>query len=324
MEDYLSSPLAGAYGLTHSDLSRMVATGRLQRITRGGFYAGTDPQALAVRARAVGVATSPDVIACRRTAAWLWGLDVLPPGKGQTQWPVEVVVLSRARTPPRRPGVVAYQTDRLSPYDVTTLGGVALTTQERTALDCARWLPRLEAVAALDQFLARGVSRAGLVACAAELGGRRNARRLREVVDLGDGGAQSPPESWVRVLVTDAGLPRPRSQIRLVLPNERVAYLDMGVERYRVGIEYDGGEHHTSAEDTAHDEWRRAQIRRLGWTLVIVRKDELFGSPATFLERVAERLWDGGWRPSPEESVRLQRQLRLLGSPEARHRRYAA
>ncbi|WP_055479411.1 hypothetical protein [Sphaerimonospora mesophila] len=43
MEDYLSSPLVGAYGLTYSDLSRMVATGRLQRITRGGFYAGADP-----------------------------------------------------------------------------------------------------------------------------------------------------------------------------------------------------------------------------------------------------------------------------------------
>ncbi|MEU7886853.1 type IV toxin-antitoxin system AbiEi family antitoxin [Microbispora bryophytorum] len=323
MEEYLSSPLAPAYGLGRHDLSRLVASGRFWRPTRGGYYAGPDPRALAVRAHALGI-TSRDVVACRRTAAWLWGLDVLPPGKRQDEWPVEVVVPGGARTPPRRAHVIGRQSDRLPPGDVTSVGGVTVTTQERTALDCARWLPRLEAVAALDQFLARGVARERLRARAAELSGRRNARRLREAIALGDAGAQSPPESWVRVLVVDAGLPRPRPQVRVELPEKRVAYLDMGVERYRVGIEYDGHDHHSSVEDRAHDEWRRAQIRRLGWRLVIVRKNELFGSPATFLERVAERLWESGWRPTPGESLQLQRQLRLLGSPEARYRRYAA
>jgi hypothetical protein len=28
----------------------------------------------------------------RRTAAWLWGLDVLPPGASAANWPVEILV----------------------------------------------------------------------------------------------------------------------------------------------------------------------------------------------------------------------------------------
>ena len=103
MEEYLSSPLASAYGLSRSDTSRLVSTGRFWRVTRGGLYAGPDPRALAVRAHALGI-TSRDVVACRRTAAWLWGLDVLPPGKRHDEWPVEVVVPSGGRPPPRRRG----------------------------------------------------------------------------------------------------------------------------------------------------------------------------------------------------------------------------
>jgi hypothetical protein len=66
-------------------------------------------------------------------------------------------------------------------------------------------------VAALDQFLRRQVDIESLGSRASALAGRRNARRLREVLWLGDAGAQAPSESWTRVLIIDAGLPRPRT-----------------------------------------------------------------------------------------------------------------
>ncbi|GAA3737035.1 hypothetical protein GCM10022205_23770 [Spinactinospora alkalitolerans] len=49
--------------------------------------------------------------------------------------------------------------------------GVRATTLERTALDCGRLLPRLEALAALDQFVRIGVSRVDLLRRCADMRG---------------------------------------------------------------------------------------------------------------------------------------------------------
>jgi hypothetical protein len=59
-----------------------------------------------------------------------------------------------------------------------------------------------------------------------------------------DGGAQSPKESWLRLVLIDAGLPRPVTQIH-VTDNPLVAYLDMGWKEPKVALEYDGDQHRT-------------------------------------------------------------------------------
>ncbi|MFC7733325.1 hypothetical protein [Actinomadura keratinilytica] len=153
---------------------------------------------LAARASMISRLPAPHAIVARRTAAWLWGLDVLPPGVRQWRWDVELVLPGRDLPP-----------DELPAEHIVEEAGVRVTSLARTALDCARWLPRLEAVAALDQFLRRGADPASLAAMARDLAGRPNARRLRDVLRLGDGGAASPGESWTRVMVVDTGFPGP-------------------------------------------------------------------------------------------------------------------
>ncbi|GAA4083313.1 hypothetical protein [Actinomadura miaoliensis] len=253
---------------------------------------------LAVRASMISRLLAPHAVIARRTAAWIWGLDVLPPGVNQWQWDVELV----------RPGH-DLPPDELPAEDIVEEAGVRVTSMARTALDCARWLPRREAVAALDQFLRRGVDPASLAAMARDLAGRPNARRLRDVLRLGDSGAASPGESWTRVMVVDTGFPRPRTQIGVAGPYGEPLFVDLGYEQLRVGLEYDGERHHTGAQARAHDERRRRWLRKeKEWEVIPVTKD-LLARPAPYLEALLTALLQRGWSPDDATLNRIASRL---------------
>jgi len=93
----------------------------------------------------------------------------------------------------------------------------------------------------------------------------RGIRNLRTAVDLMDGGAQSPKETELRLLLIDAGYPRPRTQIPVVDEAGYVfAYLDMGWEDVMIAVEYDGEQHRTDRAQWAWDikRLRKAHRRR--------------------------------------------------------------
>ncbi|MEV4012129.1 DUF559 domain-containing protein [Nonomuraea angiospora] len=175
---------------------------------------------------------------------------------------------------------------------------------ERTALDCARWLPRMEAVAILDQFARRGVDLEAL------WHRPLNSWRLRDILGLADRGAASPRESWLRVILVEGGLPRPTTQIRVALDDDRFAYLDLGWEEFKVAVEYDGQEHHTSPADQQRDADRREELRRRGWRVIAVRRDVIPGQIADLLHHVASALIECGWQPGPERTNHILRRIR--------------
>jgi very-short-patch-repair endonuclease len=224
--------------------------------------------------------TGEDVVG-RRTAAWLWGLDVMPPGRPAADWPVELLTARRPGLD--RPGTITYKAS-LPVDDVVEISGIRCTSLERTALDCVRWLPRYEAVAALDQFLRRGVDKEALRA-------RTPGLRALERIEMGDAGAQSPGESRTRAIILAAGLPRPRCQVE-VGPYR----LDLGYEQYRVGVEYDGEEHHTGPASRLHDARRRALISQQGWKILIVDKT-ILTDPVPYLDALLTDLMSRGWDP---------------------------
>jgi hypothetical protein len=285
---------AYARGLTPKQLWQHTRARVITRLCRDVYVDG-QADGLAIRAGALGSLLPRHVVIGRRSAAWLWGLDVLPPGQGEEAWPVELLVPA-GRVPPRRPGCLGFSTD-LPQADVTEAMDARVTTLERTAVDCARWLPRLEAVAALDQFLRRGVDQDALAERAQLLAGRRNARHLREVIALGDAGAASPPESWTRVIIVDAGFPRPVTQLRVPAPNGGSYFLDLALPEYQVAVEYDGEPFHSRPEDRRYDEMRRAWIRRLGWEIIVVTGAEVLGDVRPFFNALADVLLSRGWDP---------------------------
>ncbi|MEY9213224.1 DUF559 domain-containing protein [Thermobifida halotolerans] len=200
--------------------------------------------------------------------------------------------------------------------------GVAVTTRERTVLDCARRLPRLEAVAAVDQLLSLGADTDQVDGLVSSLTGHSHARRVRSVLDGADPQAASAMESWCRCLVRDAEPPHPHSQVPLLLPDGRRAFLDLGFPRYRLALEYDGREHHTRPADQSHDKRRRAQFRDLGWEVLVVTSANVVESPDQVLSALLLRLQRRGWAPHPARLRRIQRRINYMAMCRRRDREH--
>ncbi|GAA2417781.1 hypothetical protein GCM10010191_30560 [Actinomadura vinacea] len=241
----------------------------------------------ATRAALIGRLHPPRIVA-RRAAAWIWGLDVLPPDPYESHHEVDMT-----------------GEEELPPSHIVEESGLRLTSLPRTALDCARWLPRMEAVAALDQFLRAGVEPAVLRGMAQDLKGLPNCSRLRETLRLGDPGAASPGESRTRFILVDTGFPKPRTQVPVMGPRGDLFYIDLGYEKFRVGMEYDDEQHYTGPHARARDEGRRRWLaREKGWEIIPVTRDFL-PCPAPYLKALLTALLNRGWDPDDKTMDRI-------------------
>lgn len=285
---------------------RTLGTWRRARILGG---VNTPALPLIDRARCVTRAI-PQAVACRRTAAHIWGVDPLASATPATGRPVEII----APGPLTIPGCLIHVMSVPS-GDVTEHVGVRLTTPDRTAFDCARWSPRLEAVTMIDQFLRRGVDLDDL------LHRPTDSRRVRDILALADRRAASPRESWLRVILIDGGLPRPTAQLRVPLPGGRNVYLDLGWEPYKVAVEYDGRAHHARPADQRRDDLRRQELNRLGRRVIVVGRDVIPARTAEFLEHVAGALIERGWQPGPDGMIHILSRVRAARRFRPRPRR---
>lgn len=222
----------------------------------------------------------PDIYVLKRTApslgrntfgAWLWsGRNGVIAGRAAAAlhgalWvdaatPIEMIWRSS-----RSPSGIVVRNERIDADEIVIIDDMAVTSPARTALDIARHLPRDVAVRHLDA-LARAT---GVEACDAALLAERypRARGLRRsavALNLMDPGAQSPKETWLRLVLIDAGLPAPRTQIRVTdCVNE--AFIDMGYDEPMVGLDYEGQQHSADRSRYVHDIGRAELIDREGW-----------------------------------------------------------
>lgn len=96
----------------------------------------------------------------------------------------------------------------------------------------------------------------------------RGLRQFERALELFDPGAQSPKETWLRLLLMDEGFPRPQTQIPVLGPDGRRKYfLDMGWEDLMLAVEYDGEQH---ATQIGYDIPRNEYLAAAGWTVVTV------------------------------------------------------
>lgn len=186
------------------------------------------------------------------------------------------------------PGVIVRR-ERISAAEVVDLAGLSVTKPDRTAFDLGRHLPRNNAVSHLDALsAATGLISTDVLPLLARYKGARGIRGCRKALSLMDGGAQSPRESWLRLLLIDGGLPRPATQIAVRgAAGAASAYLDMGWEDPRVAVEYDGDHHRTDRTQYVKDIRRWEMIEDLGWRVVRVVKED---RPDQILRRVHDAL----------------------------------
>jgi hypothetical protein len=187
----------------------------------------------------------------RARAAWLWsGGDATLTGFSAaavlgTKWldagePAELCRPNRHALP----GIVAHSY-QLDIREVLIVNGIRITTPERTAFDLGRSLPWRRAVPVLDALAnATNFKVTDVVSLAVAKPGSRGIRRLRSTLKFVDGGAESPQESRVRLVLVSGGLPPPETQIEFAdefgVTRIRV---DMGWREWRVAVEYDGVQH---------------------------------------------------------------------------------
>jgi hypothetical protein len=151
--------------------------------------------------------------------------------------------------------------------EVTTVNGMRVTTPARTALDIASRNPLTSAVASLDALArATRLPMAEVVALAERHRGMRGIRNAHKLIDLVDPGAESPRETWLRLLLIHGGFPRPTTQIPV--RNEYgalVAVLDMGWEDRKIAAEYDGDHHRLDRKQFNTDIRRAENVTEQGW-----------------------------------------------------------
>ncbi len=153
--------------------------------------------------------------------------------------------------------------------------GMLVASPARTALDIGRYLQFDESVAHLDALArATAVSSSEVLALSYRYAGARGVRCCRTAVTMMDAGAQSPKETWLRLLIIAAGFPRPQTQIPLYEYGHPVAHLDMGWSAIRVAVEYDGDQHRTDRATYVKDLRRAEIVERLGWINVRIVKED--------------------------------------------------
>ncbi len=237
---------ARAAGLTRGRLraADLTSTGRL-------LYQRSDWEFdLPGVARALSAAT-PGAWISHLTAAALLGLW-LPPWLQDSR---ELHLSKPKALPPaRRSGVVGH-TVLAFPDETMCWEGIHMSTPARTWLDLARLLPLEHLVAVGDQLVRppRPASSCGRKpgpasrSCGWSLPGTQRSRassRRVTAVELFRCGSDSAPETFLRLALTDAGLPEPGLQVRIDpgrSPTRRPPTSGTGPRR--IAIQYDGGHH---------------------------------------------------------------------------------
>ncbi len=209
-------------------------------------------------------------------------------------------LLYRHRRPPT--GIIAWL-DRIPPDETQLIRDIQVTTPARTAFDLASRYPLVKAVAAIDALArATRLKAVDIEQCIERHKGHRNIRRARHALTLVDPGAESPQETWLRLLVIEAGYPPPQTQIPVYgRYGDLVGIVDMGWKEIKLALEYEGDHHRTNRrvfnKDIARHE---AMTTDLDWIAIRVTAEDV---PGGILRRLGAA-WSRRGRQPPTPAAR--------------------
>lgn len=232
------------------------------------------------RARVLTAAT-PGAWVSHETAAVITDLG-LPPWLGDCA----SIHLSKPHELPRvrRSGVIGHRV-RIIPGELADVDGIPVTAPPRTWLDLAAALPLNYLVALGDQLIrmprpglelrsAPYAYKDGLRLLIRQHPNMKGVEKARLALEEMRVGADSFPETFLRLALLDAGLPEPELQVRLDPDNDRSPAADIGYRRHRMAMQYDGA-HHRTREQQSRDNRRDAAFVNAGWAYFKANADDL-------------------------------------------------
>ncbi|MFN6549856.1 hypothetical protein ACP6C7_02305 [Mycolicibacterium septicum] len=196
----------------------------------------------------------------------------------------------------RPPSGLIVRNETLADDEIKRVVGLPVTTPVRTAFDLGRHLPRDDAVARIDALAwTLQVTADDVTPLIDRYPGIRGIRALKVALPLVDSGADSPRETWLRLQLTDAGMPPDQTQIVVIQGRGRiVAKLDMGWERFMVGVNYDGIFHQSDRRRYVQDQKTLRKLEAMGWIVIrVIAEDNI----VDVLARVEQALRSRGWHP---------------------------
>jgi hypothetical protein len=258
----MGQPFIGSEAVENGSLTKSDLRSRYTRVFRDVYASPGSELTPLLRAEAGWLWSRRRGVVAGFSAAALYRAKWVDPG-----WPAELIHDNRHRLP----GLQVWG-DRFESDELDRVGAIPVTRPARTALDLACWHPLAVSVAAIDALArATELKFADLELLSQRYPGRRGIRRARQAVNLADAGAESPKESWLRVILIRAGLPRPQTQIPVYdEAGNLLARLDMGWENLKVAAEYDGDHHRTDRAQFARDIKRIEMLERMGWIIIRV------------------------------------------------------
>ncbi|OBK46311.1 hypothetical protein [Mycobacterium sp. 1081908.1] len=258
--------------------SEALASGTLTRYRLRSRFVAIHPDVYVPREKDLTAVT-------RARAAWLWSRR-----RGVVAGHSASALHGAKWVDPRTPAQLLYEhrrpptgirtwSDTVADDETQVIGDVLATNPARTAFDLACRNPTGMAVAAIDA-LARAtrlkIADAELVA--ERYKGHRNIRRARRALTLVDAGAESPRETWLRLMVIEAGYPPPQTQIPVYGEyGELVAVVDLGWEDLKIALEYEGDHHRTDRGQLRRDIERYEALHAMGWITIRVMAEHTRG-----------------------------------------------
>jgi hypothetical protein len=208
----------------------------------------------------------------------------------------------------RRKGVIGH-TVHAREDEIESIDGISISSRSRTWLDLARRLSVSDLVCMGDQLIR--IPRAAFedriqpydtLDGLRDLVGRhpnlQGVVRAREALDLMRVGADSAPESLLRLAMADAGLPEPDLQLALRTGDGVSPTADLGYRHRRLAIQYDG-EHHLLDAQILSDRRRDKAFESAGWTVLILDKDDLADGCKSAVSKI-KRILRTAWLDHPQ------------------------
>ncbi|TDL37404.1 hypothetical protein E2R57_10285 [Arthrobacter nitrophenolicus] len=194
---------------------------------------------------------------------------------------------------------------RIRAGDFIDVDGLRLTSVARTWVDLGSILPIEDLIVAGDAIVSEHnrtfaeerlpmVSLAELRTFVEGANGIHGVRKAREAVEKLRVGVDSPPETRLRLMLDDAGLPEFVPDCRIDDALGRPVWTDLGCPRFRTCLEYEGL-HHLTPEQQAFDAYRDQRVSEAGWRQVKINRFDMERGSEWVVSRVRQALRKQGW-----------------------------
>jgi very-short-patch-repair endonuclease len=255
---------------------------RFRRLFKGVYVSADSPPTPVLRAEAALLLQPPHAFASHFSAARILDLPV-------PNHPHEHVSVATAGDRRARAGIDCHVATPGAKIIVRQ--GVRLSPRGQLFIEMASVLTFVDLVILGDAIVRKSrLTPADLVAVC-ESSDDKHAKRALHAAGYVRQGVDSPMETRLRLLIVLAGLPEPEVDFKIYDDQGNVLRrFDLSYPDLKLIVEYDGRQH---AEDTVQydiDIYRREDLDRWGWRIVVVTAKGIYQKPEETLFRVHREL----------------------------------